>query len=86
MNVRHRKVSNPQFTNDLCGGLPFYPRSQTNNQWIALYEAADLLEQIDTDNLKNSDVLLPKKRDQLVQILQTLKEDDNPIVMIVTLK
>ena len=86
MKVKQRKVTVPEFTNDLCGGLPFFPRSQTDRQWIALYEASDLLEQINPEELKKSEVLLPDKRDRLVQILQNLKEDDNPVVMIVTLK
>ena len=86
MKVIYRKVERPGFTNDLCGGLPFFPRSQNDRQWIAMYEAADLLEQLDIETLKKTDVVLPEKREQLIRILQTLQEDDNPVVMVVTLK
>ena len=86
MKVRHRKITVPGFTNDLCGGLPFFPNSQDNKQWIAAFDAPDLLEKIDIEQLKKSDVLLPEKRDQLVRILENLNEDDDPVIMIVTLK
>lgn len=86
MKIKQRKVPVPAFTNDLCGGLPFFPHSQNEKQWIEVYDAPDLLEKIDLNQLKNSKVLFPEKRDQLVRILENLKEDDNPVVMIVTLK
>lgn len=86
MQVKYRKASPPAFTNDLCGGLPFFPRSQDERQWIALYDAADLMEKVDIDVLQKTKVLLPEKREQLVRVLKNLKEDDNPVVMVVTLK
>lgn len=86
MKVKYRKVAPPSFTNDLCGGLPFFPRNQNDHQWVALYQPEDLLEKIDMDDLKKATVLFPEKRDQLVRILENLKEEDNPVVMVVTLK
>lgn len=86
MQIRYRKTDPPGFTNDLCGGLPFYPSFQTEKQWIAQYDAVDLLENVDLNELKNNDYLLPSKRDKLVKIIENLKEDDNPVLMIVTLK
>lgn len=86
MKVKYVDVEIPKFTNDLCGGLPFYPFDQNENSWIAKYEAADLLEQIDIDELKATKVLMPEKKAQLIRILENLKEDDNPVIMIATLK
>lgn len=86
MKVRYVDVETPKFINDLCGGLPFYPFDQNENSWIAKYEAADLLEQIDIDELKVTEVLMPEKKAQLIRILENLKEDDNPVIMIATLK
>lgn len=74
------------FVNDLCGGIPFFPFDQNEHQWIAKYEVADLLEQIDIDELKATEVLMPEKKAQLIRILENLKEDDNPVIMIATLK
>ena len=84
--TKYRKVDAPHFTNDLCGGLPFYPTSTTDRQWLCAYNAFDLLEQVDIDELKQSEVLLPEKRDRLIKILENLKEDDNPVIMVATLK
>lgn len=86
MKIRQRKVKEPGFTNDLCGGLPFFPSRQNNKQWIAVFDAPDLLEKIDIEKLKKSDVILPEKRNELVRIIENLNEDDNPVLMIVTLK
>lgn len=84
--TKYRKVDAPHFTNDLCGGLPFYPTSTNERQWLCAYNSFDLLEQIDIEKLKQTKVLLPEKRDQLVKILENLKDDDNPVVMVATLK
>lgn len=81
----YRKVDAPKFTNDLCGGLPFYPTSHNNRKWICAFTPTDLME-IDIEKLKKADVLLPEKRNQLVKILEGLKDDDNPVIMVATLK
>ena len=57
--------------------LPFYPTSTTDQQWLCAYNSFDLLEQVDIEELK---------RDQLVKILENLKENDNPVIMVATLK
>jgi hypothetical protein len=74
------------FTNDLCGGLSFYPDYINEKQWIARYEISDLKNGIDIEKLKKQDVLMPEKRDQLVKILENLDDEDNPILVIATLK
>lgn len=84
--VKRLKVDAPHFTNDLCGGLPFYPTSTNDRQWLCAYNSFDLLEQVDLEELKKAKVLLPEKRDQLVRIIENLKDDDNPVVMVATLK
>mgnify|MGYP003228044982 FL=1 len=79
MKVRYVDVETPKFINDLCG-LPFYPFDQNENSWIAKYEATDLLGQIDIDELKVTEVLMPEKKAQLIRILENLKEYDNPVI------
>ena len=83
--TKYRKVDAPEFTNDLCGGPTFYPSSHNDRKWICAYNASDLLE-IDIEKLKKTDVLFPEKRNQLVKILENLKDDDNPVIMVATLK
>lgn len=86
MRSYDRKAPPPGFTNDLCGGMPFFPRFQNEKQWIAIYTAEELFEQVDIEKLKKEKVLYPEKRDQLVKILENLKEDDNPVIMVANLK
>ena len=43
---------------------------QNENSWIAKYEATDLLEQIDIDELKVTEVLMPEEKAQLIRILE----------------
>lgn len=73
------------FTNDLCGGLFFYPDYIDGYYWIDRVEIDDLLK-IDIEKLKSETVLFPDKRDKLVKVLENLKEDDHPLLMIATLK
>lgn len=86
MKIKYRDASSPGFTNDLCGGVSFFPTYHNNKQWISVFEASDLLEQINLDMLKKENVVFPEKRDELVRIVTKLKEDDNPVIMIITLK
>lgn len=62
--------------NDMYGTLPFYPLARiAENVLLAYWEAADLLEKAETDPS-----LLDSKE------LKGLKEDDNPVLMLVYLK
>ena len=62
--------------NDMNSRLPFYPNIQTTDDVVInLWEATDILE-------------LTKKDPALLEhkALQNLKEDDNPVLIIVTMK
>ena len=37
-------------------------------------------QQIDIDELKVTEVLMPEKKAQLIRILENLKEYDNPVI------
>ena len=65
------------FENDLNGGLPFWPQQMvSDNEMMCVYTAAELLE------MDASKVTDPK----LKKLLNSLKDDDNPVIAIVTLK
>ena len=85
MQVLYREVPVPQFTNDLSGGLGFFPYFQNEHQWITMLDAEDLLE-IDLNELEQDNLIFSNERDQLIQVLKRMKLDDNPIIMIATLK
>lgn len=86
MRVNYREVDEPEFVNDLCGGLSFYPNHHNAGEWIGIYNPNDLLEKIDFNELNQSSVVLPEKKEELIHLLRVLKEDDNPVVLIVKLK
>lgn len=85
-NAYSRRCMSPKFVNDLCGGLDFFPDYQNEDHWIMSYSAEDLLNKIDLKELKNSKVILPGKRDQLVRVIEYLKEDDNQVLIVAKLK
>ena len=65
------------FENDLDGGLPFWPQQMiSGNEMLCSFTAEQLL-QLDKSKITN---------EKLKNLLNNLKEDDNPVVAIVTLK
>jgi len=45
-----------------------------------------LLHEIDIEELERKEVKLPHRKQQLIDVLRNLNEDDNPVLMIVKLK
>lgn len=86
MNVHYRRIQLPQFTDDITGGCSFYPDHHNDHEWIGVIPAERLLTEIDIDELEQKEVKLPHRKQQLINVLKNLKEDDNPVLMIVKLK
>ena len=86
MGIHVRRVDAPGFTDDLAGGCSFFPDHTNDNEWIGVIPAERLLTEIDIDELEKKEVKLPHRKQQLINVLRELKEDDNPILMIVKLK
>ena len=84
MNVDYRVTSAPEFTNNLSGGPAFYPFTHNEQEWIDFYSAEELIKNI--ENIKLQQVLQTDKKEQLIQLIETLDFEDNPVIMIVTLK
>ncbi|MDR2533981.1 MAG: 6-bladed beta-propeller [Tannerellaceae bacterium] len=85
MGIRYRSSDYPHFTNDLSGGLPFIPVYQNKKYWIDIRQPEQLLD-MNLEELKNTDVVFPEKRDKLIKVIENLKEDDDPVLIIITLK
>ena len=81
-----RKVKTPEFTDDLTGGCSFFPDHTNDNEWIGVIPAERLLTEIDIKELEKKEVKLPHRKQQLINVLKNLKDDDNPVLMIVKLK
>lgn len=70
------KVKNNRIKNDMQGSLPFYPETRIADDVLLYYlEASEVLELAEEDPS-----ILEYEQ------LKNLKEDDNPVLMIVTLK
>jgi hypothetical protein len=71
--------------NDLDDGIPFWPQRQHNNTWSAFYEAHKLEELASNPKKRNA-----KGPDSATasfkKLISQLQPDDNPVLVIVTLK
>ena len=72
--------------NDIDGGLPFWPKTTTSGIGVTCLPAIELMEHIKNQEGEDVSRYDQKKRQELEQLVGTLHEDDNPVVMIVSLK
>ena len=84
MNAHYRVVSVPEFTNDFCGGPTFFPFFHNEHEWIDFYTPEEIIESI--GQIKQQKVLRDDKKEQLLQLAQTMKVDDNLVLFILKLK
>ena len=74
-------------TNDIDGGPNILPRTtKDDNTIIALVDALQLKSHIASEAFKNSTPQYPEKKKELEKLANSLKETDNPVLMIVKLK
>jgi hypothetical protein len=74
-------------TNDLDGGLNFLPKTIIDdNTVVGWVDALRLKAHVATEAFKNSKPKYPEKKKDLEKLANSLKETDNPILMIVRLK
>ncbi len=73
--------------NDLDGGISFYPEftNREGNIWISTITALEYLQEI-KELAKKGKIDLSKKSNRAVALYNQLKEEDNPVVMLVYLK
>lgn len=75
------------FVNDIDGGVPFWPITQPyGNQLVNAVNTYDLIDYVNSDTFKNSKPKFPEKKIALEQLASNLDYDDNPVLMVVTLK
>ena len=75
------------FINDLDGGLPFWPRLCTDdNKLISIIMAEDLKGILTEEYFAAHEIKDMQAHQKLRDLLKNLKEDDNPVVVIATLK
>lgn len=74
------------FINDLTGGPDFKPLYTSDSTVFVTVSALDMKLYLDSDKFKKQPVKFPEEKEKLVQLNKTLKEDENPFLMIARLK
>lgn len=72
--------------NDLGGGDFTVDGRSSGKYWIDILEPGGDENWIDIDQIKSSTVIDESKKKELIQVLESVTEDSNPILMIATLK
>lgn len=77
-----------ELVNDISGGIPFVTRykSTCGKYWIDEIKPSDLIDEVDVDDLKKEVVKNTDCKEKLLRLLKEMDEDDNPILVIATLK
>jgi hypothetical protein len=74
-------------TNDLDGGASFWPGKIINDSTLVSWiEALKLKEYIASNEFKESNPKYPEKKRELETLANSLKETDNPVLVLVRLK
>ena len=72
--------------NDLGGGDFTVDSRSSGKYWIDVLDSSDNEKWIDIDQIKSSTVIDESKKKELIQVLENVTEDSNPILLIATLK
>ena len=72
--------------NDLGGGDFTVDSRSSGKYWIDILEPGSDENWIDIDQIKSSTVIDESKKKELIQVLENVTEDSNPILLIATLK
>jgi hypothetical protein len=77
----------PGLINDLDGGLSFWPRHYTSdNELVDIWQAYDMKGFLTDEYFAAHQIKDPAAHQRLKTLLQYLKEDDNPVIVIAKLK
>ena len=86
-NIKSAHSIDAEFTNDIDGGLNFLPFKSTDSLTLVMPIDVYKITQIGkTIDFKNSTPKHPEKKKELVQLANSLNENDNPVLMMVKLK
>jgi hypothetical protein len=73
--------------NDLDGGPNILPKTiKDDSTIISLVDALQLKTHVASEDFKNSKPIYPEKKKELEKLANSLKETDNPVLMVVRLK
>jgi hypothetical protein len=80
-------ISNGEFINDIDGGMGFFPQLITDTQNLVKWIDVNVFKAHTASNaFLNSSPKYPLKKKGLEELSSSLKENDNPVLMVVKLK
>lgn len=71
---------------DLAGGVSFRPKYCKNGIFYSWIDAFKLKEYLSTTGTEKKNVKYPEKNKSLIELAGTIDENDNPVLIIVTMK
>ena len=81
------KLGNFGFNNDFDGSMKFWPKmSAGNGELLAYYNAIDLIEYCDKNNVKGFKSEFLDQQNNLLKVLDQIDEESNPVIQMVKLK
>ena len=73
--------------NDIIGGLPFFPRYYAgNNVVVDVWNVENMKEMLTDEYFEKQTIKDKEGHEKLKALLNNLKEDDNPVVVVAKLK
>jgi len=75
------------FYNDVDGGPKFFPKFMFDEDRLIMpISAYDLKEYVSSESFRNAPAKYPEKKKALEELANRLSEDDNPVLMVVTMR
>jgi len=79
-------LTNCGLKNDFDGGVNFYPRKMVNDSTLAMWvDAYKLKKHVASDEFKNATPKYPEKKKKLQELANRLSDNDNPVLVLMTL-
>jgi hypothetical protein len=86
-NFRTMIVPYKGLINDLDGGPNIWPRTVRDDSTIVSWiEAMKFKKYVTSDAFKNSNPKYPDKKKELEKLVNSIQENDNPIIMLIKVK
>jgi len=86
VNTKFRIADNNYLIDDISGGVNFQPKDCSGEKFYSWVEALELKNYVSSNLFKNSVVKNPEKKKALKELADSLKETDNPVLIVVTPK
>jgi hypothetical protein len=87
-NLKEPATVYPKFENDIDGGISLGhgKPNREGDVWTYKFDAIYFKNQLTKEHFQNSKALYPDDKKALIQLVDSIKDDDNPIIMVIYLK